>query len=240
MKNQLTVKTLLLIGLLATLLSLICDFLLGWLVYPAAAIPGMGMLAGCDQLSFTRLGLSCLFGGVGIPLQAAGFWGIARWVGQSPHPKAATWQKRIRAGAISTATLGGAVHILCVFLMAILHLEIKAGFDVAGASSLAALLPPSALDYSLWGLLPVTLLMMPPYILMAIALFCAIFKGATPMPRWMALCNPFTGMVLAQGLQMLLGNTAFSNAIGMAGMALGGLVPFAGILLWLHAHKIDA
>ena len=139
MKKRLT------LGLIGTVLSLIGDLLLGWMVYPVDD-PMMGMLLGCAELSWARLGLSVLFGGVGIPMQAFGFLAMAELIGG----RAA---KFIRAGAWSTAAMGGGVHILCVALMALLKQGYALGFDPAQAATMLETIPAGALAFTLWGVL---------------------------------------------------------------------------------------
>ncbi len=227
-------KKYLLLGLLGTCLSLICDLLLGWMVYPAAEGPFglyIGMMAGCEQLSWARLGLSALFGATGIPMQYFGFKALADLVGQGGHPKSAVYRKLMGAGAISTLAMGGTVHVLCVALMALIKVECLAGFDARAAGTLLGALPPSAVQFALWGILPVSAVMMTPYYIMAVVLFLAIFKGRTCLPKWACLLNPLTAMVVCNAVGMLVPNTAFSNGLSMSNMALGGMIPFLGALL---------
>lgn len=53
------------------------------------------------------------------------------------------------------------------------------------------------------------------------------------LPRWMCLLNPLTAKVLLNAVAVIAPNTALSNGLGMANMALGGMIPFLGLLLWL-------
>ena len=227
-------KKMLFLGLIGTLLSLICDFLLGFMVYPEADNHYLAMLTSCGNLSWIRLGLSALFGAVGIPLQYYGFKAIREIIGR--HTRCG---RLVHAGAVSTLALGGSVHILCVALMALIKIECTHGFDPLAASSLLEAIPESAMQFALWGILPVTLIMMMPYYGMAIAMFLAIFRGKTDMPKWMCLFNPLAAKVLLNAAAVLAPNSAAANGLGMANMALGGMIPFLGILIWmtLKSHK---
>ena len=220
-------KKLLILGILGALCSLIGDFLLGWLVYPHADNHYLAMLASCEDLSYARLGLSVLFGGIGIPMQAFGFWSISQLMHRSKD------QKIIQAGSISTATMGGAVHILCVGLMLGMKMASQSGFEVLEATSLWDAIPASLLQFCLWGMLPFTLVMMLPYMMMAITMFMAILKQRTSLPRWMCILNPLMAKVLLNGVAILSPNSYLSNALGMANMALGGLIPFVGVYWYL-------
>ena len=227
-------KKMLFLGLIGTLLSLICDFLLGFMVYPEADNHYLAMLTSCGNLSWIRLGLSALFGAVGIPLQYYGFKAIREIIGR--HTRCG---RLVHAGAVSTLALGGSVHILCVALMALIKIECTHGFDPLAASSLLEAIPESAMQFALWGILPVTLIMMMPYYGMAIAMFLAIFRGKTDMPKWMCLLNPLAAKVLLNAAAVIAPNSAIANGLGMANMALGGMIPFLGILIWmtLKSHK---
>jgi len=221
-------KKMLFLGLIGTLLSLIGDFLLGFMVYPEADNHYLAMLASCGHLSWTRLGLSTLFGAVGIPLQYYGFKAIGEIIGR--HTRCG---KLVHAGAVSTLALGGSVHILCVALMALIKVECTHGFDPLASGSLLEAIPESAMQFALWGILPVTLIMMILYYGMAIAMFLAIFRGKTDMPKWMCLLNPLAAKVLLNAAAVIAPNSAISNGLGMANMALGGMIPFLGILIWM-------
>lgn len=234
LQNEVCIKKLLWLGFAGSCLSLICDFLLGWMVYPEADNHYLAMIASCAGLSWARLGLSAAFGAVGIPMQYFGFKAIAEIIGRDTRPG-----KLVYAGAVSTAAMGGSVHILCVALMALLKLEFQAGFDPSGASAILESIPSSALQFTLWGILPVALIMMTPYMIGAIAMFLAIFKKQTFLPRWMCLLNPLAAKVLLNAVAVIAPNTALSNGLGMANMALGGMIPFLGILIWMNSNTGD-
>lgn len=227
-------KKLLWLGFVGTILSLICDFLLGWMIYPEASNHYVAMIASCADLSWIRLGLSAAFGAVGIPMQYFGFKAIAEIIGKNTR-----YGKLVNIGAISTAAMGGSVHILCVALMALVKIECEGGFDPAAAPTMLESIPASALQFTLWGILPVTLIMMTPYMVGAIAMFLSIFKGKTPLPKWMCLLNPLTAKVLLNVVAVIAPNSALSNGLGMANMALGGMIPFLGVLIWMYVKKAD-
>lgn len=225
-------QKLLWLGFIGSGLSLICDFLLGWMVYPEAGNHYIAMIASCAELSWARLGLSAAFGAVGIPMQYYGFRAIAEIIGRDTR-----CGKLVYAGAVSTAAMGGSVHILCVALMALVKVAFGAGFDPNLAPTMLESIPASALQFALWGILPVTLIMMPPYMIGAIAMFLAVFKKQTALPRWMCLLNPLAAKVLLNAVAVIAPNTALSNGLGMANMALGGMIPFLGILVWLYRKE---
>lgn len=227
-------KKMLCLGLMGTVLSLICDFLLGFMVYPEADNHYLAMIASCGELSWVRLGLSALFGAMGIPMQYAGFKAISEMIGRQTR-----CGRLVHAGAVSTLALGGSVHILCVALMALMKVECMHGFDPLAADGLLQAIPESAMYFALWGILPVTLIMMTPYFCMAAAMFWAILRGKTDMPKWMCLLNPLTAKVLLNVVAVIAPNSAIANGLGMANMALGGMIPFLGILIWMQVRSQD-
>jgi len=229
-----TLKKMLCIGLIGTLLSLICDFLLGWMVYPEAGSHYSAMIASCGELSWFRLGLSALFGAVGIPMQYFGFKAISEMIGR--HTRCGRF---VHAGALSTLAMGGSVHILCVALMALIKVECMYGFDPLAASSLLGAIPESVMQFALWGILPVTLIMMIPYYGMAVAMFLAILLGKTDMPKWTCLLNPLAAKLFLNVVAVIAPNSAITNGLGMANMALGGMIPFLGILIWMQVRSQD-
>lgn len=77
---------------------------------------------------------------------------------------------------------------------------------------------------------PICLVFMPVYYAMTIALFVAVVRGKTCLPRWAAVFNPLTGTLVINALPMLLPASALVNALGMANMGIGSVLTFAGIL----------
>lgn len=220
-KNQ--TRRLLLIGLVASVATVLGGELpIGWVEYPKVAndFTGMlGMMMGSADLSLWQLAAGTLVGGVCIPLQYFGFRGCAELVEAGGSRKAAGM---IRAGAAATGFLGGIVHVICVALMFLCRM---ADFS-SGA------IPRPLVDFTLWLVLPVSIVFMPVYYAMCIALFVAAVRKKTTLPRWAAVFNPLTGTLVLNALPLLLPPSAFVNALGMANMGLGSVLTFGG-LLWL-------
>lgn len=231
-------KKLLCLGFVGTLLSLVCDLLLGWIVYPNANDPLIAMMGSCAELSYARLGLSALFGGIGIPMQYFGFKAIANIIKNGNNKNCKKLAKFVDAGAISTALMGGSVHILCVALMLVIKVECNYGFNPTVATNLLDAIPQSAMQFALWGILPVSVIMLIPYYVGAIAMFWAIFKRYTTLPKWICTLNPVLAGVVCNAVAMIIPNTAFANGLGMSNMALGGMIPFLGILIYINIKGI--
>ena len=225
------------LGFIGTVLSLVCDLLLGWMVYPDTGDYMTGMLAGCAELSYLRMGLSVVFGAIVIPMQYFGFKAIADIIGKGNHKKSKFYQKLVNAGAVATASMGASVHILCVIMMFGMRIECDHGFDPMVAATMLEMIPESVLQFTLWGVLPVSVIMMTPYMIMAVVMFWAIVRGRTELPKWMCICNPLIANLFTNLITVVIPNTAFSNGVGMASMALGGMLPFVAVLIWLYCKK---
>ena len=224
-KSKEKIRRLLVIGLLASLVTVLGGELpIGWVEYPVVENDPagfMGMLMGSAGLKLWQLSCGVLFGGIGIALQYFGFEAAARIVEQGGSRKSA---KLIHIGAAATAGLGGLVHVLCVALM----------FLCRTAELTAGALPQPLADFTLWLLLPVCAVFMPIYYAMTVALFLAVIRGKTFMPRWAALFNPLTATLLLNFLPLLLPGSAFINALGMANMGIGSVLCFGGMLVLLE------
>ena len=220
-KSNEKIRRLLVIGLLASIVTVLGGELpIGWVEYPRLENDPtglLGMMAGSGRLSLLQLACGVLFGGIGIPLQYFGFEAVARLVEQGECKKSA---KLIHLGAAATAGLGGIVHVICVALMFLCRVT-----DLSGGG-----LPQQLLDFSLWLVLPISVVFMPIYYAMTLSLFLAVLRGKTCLPRWAAVFNPLTATLLLNSLPMLLPTSAFVNALGMANMGLGSVLCFGGIL----------
>ena len=230
------IRRLLLIGLIAAVVTVLLGELpIGWTEYPAVSgdPSGMlGMLIGSADLSMGQLALGTLFGGIGIPLQYFGFEGAARLIGASSNKKSA---RLMHWGAMATAGLGGIVHVICIGLMFVCKCV-----DLSGMTGLGSI-PQPVMDFTLWLVMPISIVFMPVYYAMCVALFVAVVRGKTCLPRWAAALNPLTATLVINALPMILPASPAVNAIGMANMGIGSVVTFAGLLALLpHSTENSA
>lgn len=218
-------RHLFLMGLLAALLTVIGgEVPLGWAEYPVIEgdITGMlGMFVGSGGLSLWQLGCGVLFGGVGIPLQYCGFKAAYILAFEGRNDRA---EKIIRLGARATAGVGGTIHVLCVALM----------FLCRGLEPSLTVLPQPILDFTCWLILPISAVFMVIYCAMCIALLLVVIRGRTRLPRWAAVFNPLTAMLICNALPLFLPASPLVNALNMASMGLGSVLTFGGILALLH------
>lgn len=218
------IRRLLLIGLIASVVTVLGgEMPIGWVEYPAVEgdPTGMlGMLIGSGKLSLVQLACGVLFGGVGIPLQYYGFEGAARLVEQGGSRRCA---RVIHVGAAATGFLGGIVHVVCIALMFVCRMA-----DFSGAA-----MPQPVMDFALWLVAPICVVFMPVYYAMTVALFVAVVRGKTCLPRWAAVLNPLTGTLVLNALPLLLPASPLVNALGMANMGVGSVLTFGGMLALL-------
>lgn len=212
------------LGLAAAVVTVLGGELpIGWTEYPAVEGDStglLGMLIGSGRLSLSQLGCGVFFGGIGIPLQYYGFKALYILADEGCNDRAA---KIIRFGANATAGLGGMVHVLCTALM----------FLCRGMEN-AAPIPQPILDFTLWLVLPISIVFMPVYYAMCIALLIVVARGRTRLPRWAAVFNPLTGTLLCNALPLVLPASPVVNALNMASMGLGSVLTFGGILALLY------
>lgn len=231
-KARADLRRMLLIGLLASIVTVVGGELpIGWVEYPRVegdATGMLGMLIGSGNLSVRQLACGVLFGGIGIPLQYYGFEAAARLVGLGGNRKSA---RLMHWGAAATAGLGGIVHVICVGLMFVCGMA-----DFSGMTGLASV-PQPVMDFALWLVTPISVAFMPVYYAMCIALFVAVVRGRTCLPRWAAAFNPLTAAVVLNSLPMLLPASPLVNALNMANMGLGSVLTFAGLLALLPKTK---
>lgn len=222
MKAHDEIRRLMLIGLIVSVITVVLGELpIGYVTYPQIEddVTGLlGMAAGSAELSYAQMACGALFGGVCIPMQYFGFEGAARAVALAGNRKSG---KVIHWGALATAFWGGIVHVVCVALMFLCR--------AAGASA-AAPMPQAVVDFSLYLVVPVSVVFMPVYYAMCAALLLAIARGKTMYPRWAAAFNPLTGSFLMNALPLIAPNTPLINALGMANMGVGSVLTFGALL----------
>jgi hypothetical protein len=209
------VRKMLWIGIVFAILTVVGgEMPIGWTVYPEAENQLMGFLKGSESLSMIQLGCGVLFGGVGIPLQYYGYRAIAQILNKSGCGKCS---QMIEVGAGAIAFGGGSVHILCTALLFMCRMGNM----------------HTVTDFTVWLVLPFSLLFMLIYTPMATAMFIPVIRGETIFPRWAAIFNPLIYKGLLNAFAMLAPNVPWANGIRMSNMGIGSLITFAGILLLL-------
>ncbi len=212
-------KKMLIIGLVASVITVLGGELpIGWVVYPESDHYIQSLLLSCRDLSLLQLGCGMLFGGLFIPLHYYGFEAIAQIVQQDGNKRAG---RLIHWGGLACAFWGGIVHVICVAMMFLCRV---AEFQ-------------TVMDFALWLVMPVSLVFMPIYYAMTIAMFVVIVRGRTTFPKWAAVFNPLTASVILNVLPMIAPNTPLVNGLSMANMGVGSVLTFAGFLMLLGRDR---
>ena len=216
------IKKLLTIGLFASILTGIGDFLLGYAEQLPTATAATRFMAGAATLSDWQIIAGSLLGGVGIFIEGLAFFAVWRLMADAA-PKYAHIYRAGIFGYIWLAPVGTHMH------MGVLNMVYKYMLmgDQALADKVAGLL--------FYGFgMPVYLLLILFWLPMIAVQFMAFAKGLTPCPKKAKWFNLVTGAVPALILSAVIGpNTALGAAIGTMFLSFGNAFMFGGLLATL-------
>ncbi len=209
-------RTFLLLGILGGILTMTGDcLLLGADSTGAAGILGRyAMIA--QRISYLRTGLAGFFGFVGIPLTVFGFYFLYLQL----YDKKCIAARLYRLSLGGYVAFGGAVHVICCYLVTGMKKDLEAGTeDLVGT-----------LLYEQGGyVIPCMLVFLVVYLLQVSTMILLIAGRRTPLPAWMWVLNPLT-FKLVINLIGRQGSSALSNALLCSNMSLGAICIF---LVWL-------
>jgi len=205
------------LGILAALMGLAADFVLGWGTTDNS-------LSGMEQyfsrylaVSEGRVICSAILGLIGIPLECLCYFGIYWLIASKSQKLAHTY----RSGLIGMLAFGAFTHVMCCAV--IFYLK-----------SIYAVDPAAAIDgtvrFAMWFLLPVTILFLPFFITAAVTQFIAFVKGFTPYPKWCCIFSILSGIPVVI-IAKLFGDLPLVNAISTGWISWGGLITFGGLLI---------
>ena len=214
------IRKLLAIGLFASVLTGIGDFLLGYAESTAGSSLATSVMASAPNLTDWQMITGSLFGFFGIFLEGLSCFAIYRLMADVA-PKYAHLYRAGIFGYIWLAPVG------CHLNMGILNLAYK--YLLQADEAIAA----KAADLLFFGFsLPIYLLLVIFWLPMMIIQFKAFSKGLTPYPRKAKWFCVLIGAVPALVLAMILGpNTALGAGIGTMFLSFGNAFMFGG-LLW--------
>lgn len=219
------VKKLLLYGMIGAVLTMIGDFLLLG-VDSTGAVGALGQyILAAKKISYTRIGLAGSFGFAGIPVTAFGFYALYELMQDKTNALARIY----KASVYGFAASGGAIHIICCYLVTGMKKALETGTDQE--SMLSVILAEQG-GY----LIPCFIIFMAFYLANVITMILGISKGKTPLPRWMWLINPFTFKILLN-LVGKMSTAAFWNGIACSNMSLGALIIFLAWMLVLLRRR---
>lgn len=217
-EDYIKVEKLLIYGMIGAVLTMIGDFLL-LAVDSAGAVGALGQyILAAQRISYTRIGLAGSFGFAGIPVTAFGFYALYELM----QDKTCALARVYKASIYGFIAFGGAIHIICCYLVTGMKKALETGTDQE--SMLSVILAEQG-GY----LIPCFVIFMAFYLANVITLILIIAKGKTPLPRWMWLLNPFAFKILLN-LIGKMSTAAFWNGIACSNMSLGALIIF---LAWM-------
>lgn len=100
-------------GIIGAILTMIGDILLLGVDTPEASGAIGQYLIAAQKVSYTRIGLAGFFGYVGIPVTAFGYYTLYQMLDE----KSSMLARLYRASVYSYVALGGAIHIICCYLV---------------------------------------------------------------------------------------------------------------------------
>ena len=220
------IRKLLTIGLFASVLTGIGDFLLGYAESTAGSSFAASVMAGAPNLTDRQMIIGDLLGFFGIFLEGLSCFAVYRLMADAA-PKYAHLYRAGIFGYIWLAPVG------CHLNVGILNLAYK--YLLRADEALAA----KAADLLFYGFsLPVYLLLVIFWLPMMIIQFKAFAEGLTPYPKkakW--FCVPI-GAVPALVLAVILGpNTALGAGIGTMFLSFGNAFMFGGLLATLPGQE---
>ena len=212
------IRHLLKLGIVAALMVLIGDMLLGWGVHDASKGGMEGFLSAYLDLPDSRIFWSAFLGLIGIPLEALCYFAVYRLI----KPYSEKYAHLYRSGILGILAFGGCgVHVPCLASVFFYKHMMAASSDTALELSIR---------FGLYFLLPGMILFFIFWAVSQIAHIAAFAKGMTPYPKWCWIFCPAVGMALTMLLK-LFPETTLRNAITAGWISIGSLWMFGGLLI---------
>ncbi len=226
MSKQRTERIRLLIyGMIGAILTMIGDcLLLG--VDTSDATGALGQyIVSAEKISYTRIGFAGFFGFIGIPVTAFGFYVLYQML----EDKSGMLAKLYRASIYGYVALGGAIHVICCYLVTGIKKALETG--TTADNMLATVLAEQGAY-----VIPSTIVFFCFYFLNVATMIVIIIKKKTIIPKRMWILNPFVFKLLLNGIGKM-GTSAFLNGLACSNMSLGALIIMIGWLLVILKQK---
>ncbi|MCM1426972.1 MAG: hypothetical protein NC118_10230 [Eubacterium sp.] len=211
------VRHLMKIGLVAAIMVLTGDMLLG---YGAADAEVSGIpvtFARYLTVSDRRIFWSAVLGMIGIPLECLCYFAIYRLIAYKSEKYAHTY----RAGIFGCLIFGGCgVHVPCCAVVYFL----KKMYEYSPNAALAM-----TMEFLAYFLAPATVLFLIFFFVLTVTQIRAFAKGLTPLPKWTWIFSVLFGLLAAVILK--IPNLPLTNALATGWISLGNLWMFGGLLL---------
>lgn len=214
------IRKLLLIGLMAALIAIAADMILGWNVVSDGS--ELGTFSKYIGISDKRIFWSALLGLIGIPLETLAYFGVYRLFASKSIKRAHTY----RTGIIGILTFGSFTHVVCC--AAVYYLNRMNDLNASEVLS-------ETLRFTEFFLAPVSVIFFAFYLIFIITHIIGFAKGDSPLPKWCAIFNPAMGIIIVAVLR-LFGNHEWVNALSTGWISIGGIFTFAGLLIACRKH----
>ena len=212
-------------GLIGAILTMIGDFLLlGVDSVGAEGTLGQYIIA-AEKLSYTRIGLAGSFGFVGIPITAFGYFALYELMGD----KTTTLAKLYKASVYGFIAFGGAIHIICCYLVTGMKKALETG---TSQSDMMTVILNEQGGY----VIPCMVIFFAAYLVNVVTFIIIIAKKKTMLPSCLWLINPLMFNIL---LNMLgkLSTSAFWNGVACSNMSLGAIIIFTVWIIIINRKK---
>lgn len=214
-------------GIIGAVLTMIGDFLLLG-VDSAGAQGALGQyILAAEKLSYTRIGLSGSFGFLGIPITAFGFFALYELM----DDKTTTLAKLYKASVYGYVAFGGAIHIICCYLVTGMKKALETGTSQSDMLSVI-------LNEQGGYVVPCMMIFFAAYIVNVVTLIVIIAKKKTILPSYLWLINPITFKILFNLLGKI-STSAFWNGIGCSNMSLGAIIIFIVWIIVINRKKSE-
>ena len=212
------IRHLLKLGILASLIVLTGDMLLGWGLSDPSVTEFPALFTRYLTVSDGRIFASALLGLIGIPIECLCWFAVYRMI----KPYSERDAHAYRAGIIGCLIFGGCgVHVPCC--MAVWLLKHFYSDDPATAMQ-------ETLQFVVWFLLPATVIFLVFFLLADGVKIRAFAKGHTPLPRRCCVFSVLLGLVFAIVMR-LIGNYGLTNALATGWISIGNLWMMSGLLV---------
>lgn len=210
------------IGMIAALMVLVGDMLLGYGVSEQGTAGLEANFSRYMSVPDLRIFWSATLGLIGIPLECLCYFGVYRLMAERSPKHAHAY----RAGIFGALILGALVHVVCC-AAAYFCKTVKAFSPDAAMSETVRfigyfLLPATGIFMIFFGIL--------------IGVQISAFAGEkTPLPKRCGVFSPLFG-VLSTVIMKLSGDHALTNAIATGRISVGNLWTFGGLLIMMKKY----
>ncbi|MCR4557367.1 MAG: hypothetical protein K5779_06060 [Saccharofermentans sp.] len=211
------------IGIVAALMALVGDIVLGWGVVDNS-------LSGMEQyfsryltVSDDRIFRSAVLGLIGIPVECLCYFGIYRLIVNRNEKLAHIY----RSGLLGMLAFGSFCHVVCC--ATVYHLNAIHRLDTSASSD-------GTIKFALYFLVPVTAIFLVFFLMTTVVQIVAFAKGYTPYPKWCWIFSIASGLVIV-AVTRFFGSSEAANAIGTGWISIGSIWTYLGLLIMMKKAK---